>query len=386
MLFAAKISVWARWFVCAFCLAELAHRPWLWYPDEQEYLLLVPPVLIFNGLIHYWLYRDGEVSARWLLFLSAMDIFLITTALIIAADFDIYTYIGYYPALAVFAVVFASPGISLVWTTLVAALYSFVSTALEPGLDIATGEEKALAARVGVMYVIVVSVSLVARFERHRLQSSADQVQRLLRERIEISQAIHDSAAQSAYMISVGIHRAMTLAGGSSRELTDTLAATSSMAKTATWELRRPIEDGRLFEGRQLGRVLWSHVETFSRITALPAEMQQYGTEPPLPLETRTRLFSFAHNALTNAFLHAKASKVEVELEFEGAYVRLSVSDDGIGLPHDYAERGHGISGMSADAERLGGRLIAETGEGGRGTTLICEVPAETRPAPDEGD
>ena len=103
----------------------------------------------------------------------------------------------------------------------------------------------------------------------------------------------------------MGIHRAIRQAGGSNEELTATLAATASLSKAATWELRRPIDEGHLFEGRELGRVLWSHTETFSQVSSIPAEMLQSGTEPPLAVETRARLFSIAHNALTNAFLHA---------------------------------------------------------------------------------
>ena len=103
--------------------------------------------------------------------------------------------------------------------------------------------------------------------------------------------------------------------------------------------------------------------------------MIQFGTEPPLAVETRARLFSIAHNALTNAFLYAQAGRVEVWLDFEAARIRLSVSDDGVGLPDDYAERGRGFRGMRADAERLGGRLIVETGGPNRGTTVTCEAP-----------
>ena len=46
---------------------------------------------------------------------------------------------------------------------------------------------------------------------------------------------------------------------------------------------------------------------------------------------------------LRNAFRHAEASRVLVELDFGKDNLRLSVSDDGIGLPDDYAERGHGV-------------------------------------------
>ena len=94
----------------------------------------------------------------------------------------------------------------------------------------------------------------------------------------------------------------------------------------------------------------------------IPAEMTQSGTEPPLAAATRARLFSIAHNALTNASLHARASRVDVRLDFATDCIRLSVSDDGVGLPDDYAERGRGFAGMTAQAERGGGRLIVETG------------------------
>ena len=55
--------------------------------------------------------------------------------------------------------------------------------------------------------------------------------------------------------------------------------------------------------------------------------------------------------------------------------IRLSVSDDGVGLPADYAERGRGFRGMRAEAERLGGGLIVESGGLGQGTTVTCEAP-----------
>ena len=105
--------------------------------------------------------------------------------------------------------------------------------------------------------------------------------------------------------------------------------------------------------------------------------MTQSGTEPPLATETRASLFSIAHNALTNAFLHARPGRVEVRLEFESGQVRLSVSDDGVGLPDDYAGRGRGINGMRADAERMGGMLVVESGEGRGGTTITCVLPLE---------
>ena len=108
-----------------------------------------------------------------------------------------------------------------------------------------------------------------------------------------------------------------------------------------------------------------------------PPRCSSPGPSPPLALGTKARLFSVAHNALSNAFLHAQAGRVEVRLDFGAARIRLSVSDDGVGLPDDYEERGRGFRGMRADAGRLGGRLIVETGGRGGGTTVTCEIPCE---------
>ena len=79
--------------------------------------------------------------------------------------------------------------------------------------------------------------------------------------------------------------------------------------------------------------MLWSHAENFQQIARVPTQVIQTGVEPPLSVETKARLFSIAHNALTNAFLHARAAGVEVRLDFEADSIRLSVSDDGVGLP-----------------------------------------------------
>ncbi len=84
------------------------------------------------------------------------------------------------------------------------------------------------------------------------------------REGIELSQAVHDTTAQTAYMIGLGIYGAMRLAGDSNPKLTERLAAAAALSRSATWELRGPIEMGRIFEGRDLTRVLGAHTATFA--------------------------------------------------------------------------------------------------------------------------
>ena len=299
----------------------------------------------------------------------------ITTGIVIGGGFKSFIFLAYYPALAVLAVVFSSFWLSFAWTTTAAVVYVVVCLIVGSGLDLDAGNDKVLVARLAVMYMMVLGISFITRFERIRWQTAVSRERQLQQERIEVSQTIHDTAAQTAYMIGLGIHRARKLAGESNGELVAALDATATLSRSAMWELRRPIDAGRIFEGRELGPVLWSHCATFEKITAVPAKMCQSGTEPPLAIETRTRLFSIAHNALTNAFLHARPGRVEVLLDFKADQIRLSVSDDGVGLPADYAERGRGFNGMRADAAAMGGMLIVEGDEGEGGTTITCVVP-----------
>ncbi len=375
ILYAARVSVWGRWFVWLVGVFLLAYRPGFWHPEDIG-LLSIPVLLgISNGLVHHRILTNRPVTWRWMLFLSATDMVLITAGVVIDGGFTSLIFLAYYPSLAVFAVVFSSHWPSLAWTTMAAVSYAVACLRVDSGLDLDAGNEKVLLARLALMFTIALAISFITRFERIRWQTSVMRERELRRERIELSQTIHDTTAQTAYMIGLGIHRARELAGESNEELVAALDATSALSRSAMWEVRGPIDAGHILEGRELGRVLWSHCATFERITGVPAGMSQSGTEPLLATETRARLFSIAHNALTNAFLHARPGRVEVSLSFEADRIRLSVSDDGVGLPDGYAERGRGFNGMRSDAEQMGGALTVESGEGRGGTTISCVVP-----------
>ena len=325
--------------------------------------------------VHYRLLSRRRVTWRHLLLLSAMDIALITASVVVDGGFDNFLYIPYYPALAAFAAVFTSALLNLAWTTITASIYVGVSLTVGSGMAFDGTNEKMLFSRVLAMFGVVLVVNFITRFQRRRARAAIEREGELQRERIELSQTIHDTAAQTAFMIGLGIDAAKRVAGDSNEELTARLDATSRLSKTAVWQLRHPIDMGRIFEGSELGWTLDSHVATFSTITSVSAELTQNGVEPPLSVEVRSLLFSIAHNALANALRHAGASRVLVELDFGRDELRLSVSDDGVGLPDDYEERGHGFANMRADAGRLGGRLIVEPRGAAGGASVTCVMP-----------
>ena len=374
-----RISVWVRWFLLIAWLVQFNYRPNFADPNYVPNTLFAISLLALNGYVHYRIRSNRTVTWRWMLALSAMDTLMITAGLATSGGFSNSFFTLYYPSLAIFAVVFTSFRLSFAWITMVAVVYAALSLTVEPGVDFEIKEEKVLFTRIAIMYAVVAAVNLISRFERIRRRKAVERERELQRERIELSQTIHDTIAQSAYMIGLGIETAIDLADESNRELIAKLEATHALSKSTMWELRHPIDAGPIFEGRELSRVLRSHASTFTTITSIPTELVQSGREPELSTVTRGLLFSIAHNAMTNAFRHSRAGKVTIALSFEGDRLRMSVSDDGIGLPDDYPDRGHGFRNMRTDAERMGGSLEAGPGESGRGTTVTCVVPYDTK-------
>ena len=374
--YVATVSVRVHWFFGAVLLVELVYRAHYGVAVYGVYALLMLLLFGFNGYTHFRLRSERKFTWRWILAVCMLDVLVISAAVAISNGFsEFFLHLYYYPALAGFAVIFTSFRLNMAWATLVSVVYAAISLSAGDGLDMAARDEKALFARIAIMYGIVATVNLVSRFERVRWRETVERERALLRERTELSQAIHDTTAQSAYMIGLGIDSAMALSGKANPELAATLEATSQLTRSMIWELRHPINMGGIYQGVELSRALRSHATSFTNITSVPAEMTQRGVEPALSIEARSLLFSIAHNALTNAYRHAEAGQVAIGLEYGGEGIRLSVSDDGTGLPDDYAERGQGFANMSRDAERLGGRLVVE--ERGRmgGATVTCVIP-----------
>ncbi|MEV8451090.1 GAF domain-containing protein [Streptomyces sp. NPDC052095] len=96
---------------------------------------------------------------------------------------------------------------------------------------------------------------------------------------------------------------------------------------------------------------------------------------------TGKNLIAALREALSNAFRHADASVIDVVVDATAtlpdgrAAVRLSVADDGVGIPE--GGRRSGLRNLARRAESLGGAswFGPGIGEDGGGTTMVWEVP-----------
>ena len=375
LLHAARVLLWARWFGLTAAFLEVHYRVDYGSLSHVLNTFYCLGFLAANGYVQWLIRRRGTVKPAWLFALSALDLAAISFSTSLSGGFNSPYFVLYYFAVAVFAYVFTPPRLVLPWTTLVAAIYSALSFAVEPGLDLAGKEEQHLFYRLVALYAVSAAVSIVAGLERESRRKGLERERELQRQRIELSQTIHDTTAQWAYMIGLGVEGALELVDESNEELKAKLRLVADLSRSAMWELRHPIDGGQIFRGEELGEVLEAHAATFTVITSVPAELVQQGREPPLSIIDKSLLFSVAHNALTNVIRHAGASRVVIGLDCAGEELRLSVRDDGAGLPPDYESRGHGFRNMRADAGRMGGVLEVESQGKGGGTTVTCVVP-----------
>ena len=380
--YGARISVWIRWIILIAFLVEVNYR--VDYGSISQVLnnLYVMSAMLFNGYVHYRLWTQKTVSSRLLLAISATDVAMITFSTSLSGGYSSRYFVAYYLAVALFASVFSSTRLNLIWVSMVAVIHVAIVMFSGEGVSFAEENDKVLIYRIGILYGVAGMVNLATRVERIRAREAIErevelhrQRAELHRQRAELSHTIHDTTAQSAYIMSIGISASINLEGGANEALRDKLDALQNLSKSIMWDLRHPIDSGKLFQGRDLAPVLHSHARTFTTITSVPTSFVQHGQEPRISTIARSLIFAIAHNALTNAFRHSHADSITVTLDFQPSHLIMSISDNGVGLPSDYGELGHGFQNMAENAEILGGRLSIGSGPLGKGTQIACTIP-----------
>jgi len=103
------------------------------------------------------------------------------------------------------------------------------------------------------------------------------------------------------------------------------------------------------------------------------------GRPRPLHPILRDEVYRIGREALVNAFRHARAKSIEVEMAYAASHLCLLVRDDGCGIDPQVLRSGsdghRGLSGMRERAEGIGARLkIRRRAQGG--TEVELSVPS----------
>jgi two-component system sensor histidine kinase UhpB len=207
------------------------------------------------------------------------------------------------------------------------------------------------------------------------MASLADQ--RVEEERRLIAHELHDEFGQSVTAI-----RSLALA----------IASQGGARDPATGETARLISDeaARLYDAMHsliprlaplsldtigLAATLESLVRDWQRRHPTIAIDLKQGLPPDLGPSITLAIYRVVQESLINALRHARPSRIHIVVQGDPQRVRISVADDGVGLPTDWARPGHyGLRGLTDRVAQLGGTLqVGNRDEGG--VLLSAEIP-----------
>ena len=204
-----------------------------------------------------------------------------------------------------------------------------------------------------------------------------DRMQERLAERERIARGLHDTLLQSVQGLIMLFHQqARSLPAGT--EARHKLEQTLDLADALMAEGRDCISDLRSAgEPGDLGQALAQYGEVLlqQRFTATLR-----GAPRLLCPRVRDEVLAIAREALFNASRHARASKVELVIDYRPGGLSVLVRDDGCGMPAAMLGGGrpkhYGIVGMCERARSAGARykLLSAPGEG---TAMHLDIPAE---------
>jgi signal transduction histidine kinase/ligand-binding sensor domain-containing protein len=205
-------------------------------------------------------------------------------------------------------------------------------------------------------------------------------------ERTRIARELHDTLLQSFHGLLLRFQTASYLFPDRPAEAKKELDAAIDNAAKAITEGRDAVQGLRAstVEGNDLGaaiRTLGDELSTRASAPSPPVfRVEVEGQPRDLHPIVRDEIYKIAAEALRNAFRHAHAAQVEVEIRYDDEQFRLRVRDEGQGIdPAVLANEGvaghYGLRGMPERAALIGGK-VAVWSQVGAGTEVELRLPA----------
>src|SRR5690606_7763163 len=124
-----------------------------------------------------------------------------------------------------------------------------------------------------------------------------------------------------------------------------------------------------------LGETLENLVRDWQRRFPSVALSLRFDLSVELGQSVTLAIYRVVQEGLINALRHAQASQVEITVECEANRIRVTVADDGVGLPADWSRPGHfGLRGLAERMANLKGALDISN-RSPRGVALSAAIP-----------
>ena len=223
------------------------------------------------------------------------------------------------------------------------------------------------------------AVQAAIAIENARLYEKVQDIA-VFEERERIAMDLHDGTIQSLYGLGLKLEECQERVEGEPRYVVSAIDRLIGDVNAIIRDIRNYIFDLRplRLRGTDLVGAL-AELMRETRVNTLINTSVVVEEEAPcrsLTEEQVSQLYHIAHEAVSNAQKHARATSITAEVyEQDGAF-RMRVSDNGQGFDPASNNR-HGGRGMMNMAERvrvIGGHLWVESAPG-QGTTLTVELP-----------
>lgn len=207
------------------------------------------------------------------------------------------------------------------------------------------------------------------------LRSYAAQVKELtvVQERNRMAREIHDGLGHYLTAINIQIKAAQAVLAQDPALSQEALKNAQTLTQEALADVRRSVSALREdpSSGRPLPETL-EHLLDEVRAGGIQAALAIRGVTRPLPAQVEFTLYRTAQESLTNVRKHAKASQVQMNLDYLEKSIRLVISDNGIGAAQ--TSGGFGLVGLRERVELVGGKLLIESIPG-LGFTITADLP-----------